>query len=112
LSPGEIAGFIPLTAVRGSIRFADLFAEVSAPLLAGRPLAKALDLTLGYRRSDERTTGAVDSFKAELGWSPVAELKIRAAAQRAVRAPDIFERFEPPISDFRAASDPCSADNP
>lgn len=108
LSSGEIAGFIPLTAVKGGVRFAEVFGEATAPLLRDRPGAKALDLTVGYRRSQERDSGGVDSWKAELGWTPVTTLKVRGAVQRAVRAPDIFERFEPPVAGALAGVDPCS----
>ncbi|MBW8813762.1 MAG: TonB-dependent receptor [Caulobacterales bacterium] len=110
-APGEISGFIPLTAVSGSIRFAELFAEAAAPLMADRPLVRALDLTLGYRHSQERRTGGVDSWKAELGWTPVAPLKLRAAVQRAVRAPDIFERYQPPVGGSLNGRDPCASDS-
>lgn len=109
LSRGEIAGFIPLAAVRGSVRFAEVFAEASAPLLRDLPGVQAADLTVGYRRSQERASGGVDSWKAELGWTPVRTLKVRGAVQRAVRAPDIFERFQPPVGGSLTGADPCSA---
>jgi len=108
IEPGDLAGFLPQLPVSGSVRFLDVFAEASAPLLADRPFARALDLTVGYRRSDERTTGGVNSFKGELGWKPVEALKLRAAVQRAVRAPDILERYEPAYRFFAVGTDPCA----
>ena len=110
LEPAEVAGFNPGFALKGSVRFVDLFGELSVPLLADLPFARRLDLTLGYRRSDERTTGSVDSFKGELGWEPLAPLRFRAAVQRAVRAPDIFERYEPRGSNSATGTDPCAID--
>jgi len=111
LNPGDVAGFLPAFAVKGSVRFADLFAELAAPLLADRPFVHRLDMTLGYRRSDERTTGSVDSYKAELSWAPVEPLRFRAAVQRAVRAPDIFERYEPAHGGSATGSDPCAVES-
>ena len=111
ITPGEVAGFIPLTAVEGSIRFSEVFGEVAVPLLRDAPGAHSLDVTLGYRRSEERDSGGVDAWKAEVGWAPIRTLKIRGAVQRAVRAPDIFERFEPPVSSFLPAIDPCADDS-
>ena len=112
IAPGDVAGFTSQSDLGGSIRFVDLFGEATAPLLADRPFAHALDLTVGYRRSTERTTGGVDSYKAELGWSPVPTFKIRAGFQRAVRAPDVFERYEPANSGTVDGHDPCSSDSP
>lgn len=106
--PGEVAGFNSVQPLSGSVRYWDLFGEVALPLLDGLPLAQAVEATLGYRRSIERTTGGVDSFKAELGWTVVPQLRLRASVQRAVRAPDILERFEAPHSDFAVATDPCA----
>ena len=111
LEPAEVAGFNPGFALKGSVRFVDLFGELSVPLLADLPFARKLDLTLGYRRSDERTTGSVDSYKGELSWEPLAPLRFRAAVQRAVRAPDIFERYEPRHGGGAIGTDPCGVDN-
>jgi iron complex outermembrane recepter protein len=112
LTPGDVSGFTPLSAVGGSVRFHELFAEAAIPLIRDAALARSVDLTLGYRYSDERTTGGVNAYKAELGWAPVEALRVRASYQRAVRAPDVFERFEPPAGFFAEASDPCAANSP
>ena len=109
LIPGEVAGFIPYTAVDGSIRTGEVFAEVALPLAANRPLIHALDLTLGYRRGDEGGGGGgADSFKAEVGWALTPALRLRGSAQRAVRAPNIFERYEAPVGNEVNAIDPCA----
>jgi outer membrane receptor protein involved in Fe transport len=108
IGPGEVAGFTLQNPLSGSVRFADLFAEARLPLLAGRRFAEDLDLTLGYRRSDERVTGGADAYKAELSWTPVHPLRLRGAYQRAVRAPDIFERFEVASRTLAFGSDPCA----
>ncbi|WP_411288311.1 TonB-dependent receptor domain-containing protein, partial [Phenylobacterium sp.] len=111
LTPGDVAGFVPLSAVAGSVRFQELFGEAVLPLLADRPWARALDVTLGYRRTQERTTGGADSYKADFGWTVVDALRIRGSYQRAVRAPDIFERFEPAVGGSAGGSDPCASGN-
>ena len=108
IGPGEAAGFVFQNPLRGSVRFADVFAEARLPLLTGRRFADDLDLTLGYRRSEERVTGGADAYKAELSWTPVGPLRLRGAYQRAVRAPDIFERFEVASPTLAFGSDPCA----
>ena len=108
LDSSEVAGFNPQDPVSGSVLFRDAFGELSVPLIADAPFAERLDLTLGYRRSDERQTGGVDAYKAELGWTVVPAVRFRAAFQRAVRAPDIFERFTPNGDGPQTALDPCA----
>lgn len=109
LTTGEVAGFTFLNALAGRIRTVDAFTEVAAPLFADRPWVKALDLTLGWRRSSEAHGHTVDTYKAELGWTIDPEFRLRSSVQRAVRAPDIFERFQPPLGEAVAGFDPCSA---
>jgi hypothetical protein len=109
---GEVAGFTAYEPLAGSIRSNDLFTEVSLPMLSDRPLAHAVEVTLGYRLSDERDADPVGSYKAELGWTLTQALRLRGSFQRAVRSPDIFERYEPPVEGDALASDPCAVGNP
>ncbi|MFL5296938.1 MAG: TonB-dependent receptor domain-containing protein [Phenylobacterium sp.] len=108
LDSSEVAGFNPLDPLSGSVLFRDAFGELSIPLIADAPFAERVELTLGYRRSDERQSGGVDAYKAEVGWTAVPAVRFRASFQRAVRAPDIFERFTPSGNGPQTAIDPCA----
>jgi outer membrane receptor protein involved in Fe transport len=112
LTPGEVAGFLPQTGVAGAIRYADLFAEVSLPLLADLRFAERVEATLGWRRSHEPGHDASDSYKADLSWLVAGPVRLRGSFQHAVRSPDIFERFEPAGGGSAAGFDPCAASNP
>jgi outer membrane receptor protein involved in Fe transport len=108
IAPGEVAGFQPAVGYGGAIEFAEGFAEATAPLVKDWPLARRVDLTLGFRHSEDLHAAGSDSWKAELGWTIDEAVRLRAAYQRAVRSPDIFERFEPPYESSAVMSDPCS----
>lgn len=110
-APGEIAGFFGTDPLGGALDYDDVFIELAAPILAGLPGVRSLDVNLGYRRS-ELAAGGVDSYKIEGRWSPVEGLRLRGSYQRAVRAPDVFELFSPPTEGGQELSDPCSSHNP
>lgn len=116
-SAGPISGFNAQTASAGSNQFRDIFAEVSLPLLKNSPWARTLDLSLGYRYSQNKAknelTGAQtpktssDSWATTLSWQPVNTLRVRASAQEAVRAPNFGELFDGTGS-APQIFDPCS----
>src|SRR5262249_29384193 len=53
-----------------------------------------------------------NTYKFELQYSPVAALKLRGSYNRAVRAPNITELFQPLTLGNVAAQDPCSGAAP
>ncbi len=109
VNSNEVAGFNAQIPLSGGVLFRDAFGELAVPLLADAPGAERVDLTLGYRLSDERTSGTANAYKAELGWTVVPAVRLRFAAQRAVRAPNIFERYTPSgDSPGSLAIDPCA----
>lgn len=108
LNSSEVAGFTRQDPLAGSVLFKDAFAEVSAPLVVDARFAERIDITLGYRRSEERESGAADAYKAEIGWTVNSRIRVRSSFQRAVRAPDIFERFTPSGDGPQTAIDPCA----
>ncbi|MGZ3402118.1 MAG: TonB-dependent receptor domain-containing protein [Phenylobacterium sp.] len=105
---GEVAGFNFLDAESGSIHANDLFSEVAIPLLADRPLAQSVNLTLGYRLSREPHGKTSDSYKAEASWSLDPQLRLRGSFQRALRTPNILERYQAAAGGDAAGVDPCS----
>jgi len=98
---------------RGGFSIKELYAEAILPLVSGRPGAENLSLELGYRRSEFANTGGFDesygSWKYGLSWSPTSQVKFRAMQQRATRAPNIAELFDPQITGLdNLVTDPCA----
>jgi len=98
---------------RGGFTIKEVYAEGIIPLVTGRPGAENLSLELGYRRSEFANTGGFDdsygSWKYGLSWSPTQQLKFRAMQQRATRAPNIAELFDPQITGLdNLVTDPCA----
>jgi len=97
----------------GSFSIQELYAESIIPLVSGRSGVENLSLELGYRHSEFSNAGGFDtdygSWKYGLSWSPVEQLKFRAMRQRATRAPNIAELFQPEATILDNMSvDPCA----
>lgn len=99
----------------GRFHVAEGFAEVVAPILRGLPFADTLTLEGSYRVADydQRGIGTVDSWRVGGLYRPIADITIRGAYSRAVRAPNIAELFAPiqGTQYFLFNGDPCSAEN-
>src|SRR5690606_4613040 len=81
---------------------------------ADMPGVQRLEARLGYRYADYSTVGGVNSYKAELTYEPVSAFLVRGSYQRAVRAPNIQELFQPQVTHFPSLNppDPCNATSP
>jgi len=112
-SSTEMMGFNAVPPSHGGFTIKELYVESIIPLISGRTGVDHLALELGYRRSEFSNTGGFDddygSWKYGLTWSPVPSLKLRAMQQRATRAPNIAELFQPEreVSEL-AGTDPCA----
>lgn len=103
--------FRPETLVRnesGSYHVYEVFAELSIPLLFDAPLADELTLDLAARVSDYSTIGNTTTWRANLLWAPVQDLRIRTGYSEAVRAPNITELFGPELGSTFRPTDPCN----
>lgn len=108
----EVAGFSPVLPLSGALRFREAFAEAALPLWPGARGEPFADAVLGARLSDDTDGHTARSYKAELSIRPVESLRFRGAYQRAVRAPNIEERFSPVLPGSALGSDPCSDNSP
>ena len=110
---GGVLGYLAGSPVGGTTNVAEAFVEVLVPLLSGKPLADYLGLEAGYRYSDYRFSGVADNWKIGVDWSLLPALRVRAMAQRAIRAPNIDELFrqprEQPSTLFSPDIDRCTA---
>jgi iron complex outermembrane recepter protein len=109
----DIVGFNASDDIDGEERNTDVYAEVLVPLLPGRPGVHALEAGFGYRHAEYRAAGGADALKAEIVYRPVAPLRLRGSFQNAVRAPSVFELFQPQLPTFFSLNsigrDPCEA---
>ncbi|MEJ2515793.1 MAG: TonB-dependent receptor [Gammaproteobacteria bacterium] len=115
----DILGFNASDDVDGDESNTDVYVEALVPLLSDVPGAKSLELGLGFRYADYQAAGGADSYKAELLYRPVESLRLRGSYQQAIRAPSVFELFQPqlPANLFNTTSagditDPCTAGSP
>ena len=95
--------------IDGTTKVNDLFMEARFPLAQDQAFAESLSFDTAYRYSDygDETT---DTYKFGLEWAPVADVRLRASYQRAVRAANIVELFlAQGLNLFDAPGDPCGA---
>src|SRR5690606_15901880 len=79
----NIAGLYPVNPSFGSISASDVYGELLVPLLSGKTGAQALNLELGYRRSNNDPSDDVDTYKALLDWSITDRVRFRGGRQKA-----------------------------
>ena len=96
-------------AVSGSLSVFEGYGEVKVPLLADMPFFHRLELSGALRVSDYDldTVGTTTSWGVGGLWQPVEGLGLRASYQRAVRAPNIAELYQPTIGGRTQITDPC-----
>jgi outer membrane receptor protein involved in Fe transport len=96
--------------VNGSFAVNDFFFEAQIPLFEGYNLAQSVNLNLGYRYSDYNTDQTTDTYKGAFDWSFNDSIRLRASLQRAVRAGNLRELFQPQgLNLFDMNVDPCGA---
>lgn len=109
---GEVLGTgAPLPDRRGKLELEEGFVELSVPLINGKPFAYSAGLEAGYRETKFSTGGSSQSYgswKYGLDWAPTKGLRFRAMQQRATRAPNINELYQPVVTGLsNRATDPC-----
>jgi outer membrane receptor protein involved in Fe transport len=96
----------------------EVFGEIRLPLLADLPFIEELTVEGAVRYSDYNTaTGGVWAYNGGVVYSPVQDVRFRAAYGRAVRAPNIGDLFSTASETFlNGLVDPCNQtvinDNP
>ena len=107
---GLLSGFGSAVApIDDSISVAEEFVELRAPLLQNLSGAHELLFDTGYRRSDYSTAGVTNTYKFEVQYAPIADYRLRASYDRAIRAPSVAEAFTPPIVGLASiGNDPCA----
>lgn len=111
---GQLSGFgSAVTGIDASQSVDEQFIEVRAPLVQDKPLARDLVFSTGFRRSDYSTSGSVNTYKFDIQWSPIEDMRLRASYNRAIRAASIVELFnEPLVGLIQLGNDPCAPSAP
>jgi iron complex outermembrane receptor protein len=111
---GQLAGFgSAVTPIDSSVSVSEEFIEVRVPLAQDKPLAKDLVFSPGFRRSDYSSSGVVNTYKLDLQWQPIEDVRVRASYQRAIRAPSIVELYNQALVGLiQLGNDPCAPSAP
>jgi len=110
---GELLGSGAPTPDRsGELKFKEYYTELNMPLVSNLPFAQAINLEGGYRETNFSTSAGASqrygSWKAGADWSPVKGLRFRGEQQRATRAPNVNELYQPVTTGLATlAVDPC-----
>lgn len=105
----------------GIIAVTEAFGEIEIPLIEDKPFFKSLTINGGLRYSSydnkQSSTGIksgynVWTYKGELSWAPVDDLRVRASYNRAIRAPNVGELFASQAVGNVNGTDPCAGSDP
>ena len=98
--------------VDGSFTVKELFGEMRVPIVQDGFIYD-LSLTGGYRYSDYKIGGGngsfkTDTYKFEVNFAPIRDIRFRGSYNRAVRAPNIQELFATQHVALNGSADPCA----
>lgn len=105
----DVRGFNSSLPVGGVVDVYEFFAEAEVPLVENRPGMESLALNLAFRSSEYNTVGDTETYAVGLGWQVDDQIRLRGNFNRAVRAPNVGDLFQPLVNGFPGASDPCSS---
>ncbi|MFN7056926.1 TonB-dependent receptor domain-containing protein [Hyphomonas sp.] len=110
LTPGVVAGFNEQLPTSGYLDWYDAYTEALVPVLKDLPFIEELNLTLGYRVTDNSRSGSSDTYKINGDWKVNDNFRFRGGYQKAIRAPSITELFAPVLNNFPnfTNQDPCN----
>ena len=111
---GNLAGFAGASApVAVSDDVNEGFVEMRAPLIQNAPGAYDLTMDAGARFSDYSTTGSTTTYKFEVQYAPIPDVRFRGSYDKAIRAPNLVELYNPKSYGQypNALTDPCAPTN-
>jgi iron complex outermembrane receptor protein len=109
----EVAQSKGTTESQGKFNVSEVYGELEVPVLEDLPFAKSLTLNAGYRLSDYSSQAKkISTYKFEVEYAPVSDIRFRGSYNRAIRAPNISELFAGQQVGNVSAQDPCSGTRP
>jgi outer membrane receptor protein involved in Fe transport len=107
---GQLSGFgSAAVAINNSVSVGEEFIELRAPLMQDKPGVKDLVFGTGFRRSDYSVSGVVNTYKFDVQYAPIEDVRFRGSFNRAIRAPSIIELYNPQLVGLiQFGNDPCA----
>ena len=104
------------TAIDNGLSATEGFAEIRAPLMQDVPGAKELLFDTAYRYSDYRSRSGTSNiqfqahtYKFEVQYAPLQDVRLRVSYDKAIRAPSIIELYNPQLVGLiQSGDDPCA----
>jgi iron complex outermembrane receptor protein len=112
---GDLAGFSGAAPpISAGYTVNEGFAEFRLPIAQGLPGVQDLTVDGGYRLSHYNTAGTTNTYKFEVQYAPIKDIRIRGSFDRAVRAPNLIELFNPQAYGQQSfvGVDPCAPATP
>jgi iron complex outermembrane receptor protein len=111
---GALAGYAgALVAIDEKYSVNEGFLELRVPIAQSQPGVYDLTIDSGYRYSDYTTAGVTNTYKFELQYAPLPDVRLRYSYDRVVRAPNLIELYTPQnYGQSNVVSvDPCAPTN-
>ncbi len=111
---GELSGLLSgagsaAVAIDRTVSVKEEFTEIRVPIVQNLTGVKDLLFDTAYRRSDYDTSGITNTYKFEVQYAPVSDIRFRGSWNRAIRAPSIIELYNPQnVGLIAFDSDPCA----
>ncbi len=107
---GELSGLGAASVpIDNTVSVDEEFAELRIPLVQNYTAAHELLFDTGFRRSDYSISGVTNTYKFEVQYAPVADYRIRASYDKAIRAPSVVELYNPQVVvTLNLGTDPCA----
>lgn len=98
--------------ISGGFNVKEIFAEALIPLVQGKDMVQDLTLELAGRYSEYNLSGGSLAYKAQISYAPTDDVRLRAGYNRAVRAPNVVELFDPQGFGLGGNTDACGGAEP
>ena len=110
LVTGDTLAYGKDTPSAGSQNVKEFFGELLVPLLKDQTFARDLSLDAGYRYSKYNTFSGSNTWKADLSWEPVQQVRFRGGYSVAIRAPSLADLYVGNSTNNTAlgGGDPCN----
>jgi iron complex outermembrane recepter protein len=104
---GLTGGGAPSHAIAGGFHVMEGFTEFHLPIMNDMPGAYNVSADAGYRYSSYTEGFNTNTYKIGVEWAPIQDIRFRGGYNRAVRAPNIDELYEPAVVGAGGTADPC-----
>ena len=111
---GALAGYSgALVAIDQKYSVNEGFLEMRVPIAQSQPGIYDLTVDSGYRYSNYSTAGVTNTYKFEVQYAPLPDVRLRYSYDQVVRAPNLIELYTPQVygQSNVVGQDPCAPTN-